>query len=429
MKAGATMRNWSGHVEFTSTGVTVPANLSELQLLVGSSARIRALGTAHSFNAIADTTGIHVSVAGLDSQIDIDSRASVAWVPAAMRYGEVARLLDAQGWAIPNMASLGHISVAGTIATGTHGSGDHNQTLSASVAGIEMVTAAGDLITITEGEPDFEGSVVALGALGVTTRVLLRIQPRFEVRQYVFDGVTHAALLDGFDEAFASAYSVSFFTCWAPDLTGKIWMKRREGVDASLPGEQLAGGSWMGGHLADAKRHPLPEHEAIHCTEQLGELLPWHEALPHFKLDFTPSSGDELQTEYLVPRAQAVRLLRSLESLAPRLHPHLHVSEIRTMRADNLWLSGAYGRDTVGIHFTWKKVPDALALLPEIHALLGGSAGRPHWGKLYAASPLSLIDRYPRFADFGALAHRMDPHGKFRNATLDALLSARVMPR
>lgn len=422
------MRNWSGHTEFASTGVAVPATLTELQSLVGSSARIKALGTAHSFNAIADTTGIHVSVAGLDSQIDIDSQASVAWVPAAMRYGEVARLLDDQGWAIPNMASLGHISVAGTIATGTHGSGDRNQTLSASVAGIELVSASGDLITLTDGEPDFEGSVVALGALGVTTRVLLRIQPRFEVRQYVFDGVTHAALLDGFDEAFASAYSVSFFTCWAPDLTGKIWMKRRAGVDALLTDEQLAGGAWMGGYLADAKRHPLPEHEAIHCTEQLGTRLPWHEALPHFKLDFTPSSGDELQTEYLVPRAQAVGLLRGLESLAPRLHPHLHVSEIRTMRADKLWLSGAYGRDTVGIHFTWKKVPEALALLPEIDALLGGATGRPHWGKLYAASPLSLIDRYPRFTDFGALTRRMDPHGKFRNATLDALLDAHGMP-
>ena len=418
------MRNWSGHVEFTSAGIESPPTTAELQWLVAGSDRIRALGTAHSFNAIADTIGVHVSVASLPGGIEIDAEQALAWVPAGMRYGEAARLLDAKGWAIPNMASLGHISVAGTIATGTHGSGDRNQTLSASVAGIELVTASGDLITITDGDPDFEGSVVALGALGVTTRVLLRIQPRFEIRQYVFDGVTHAALLDGFDEVFASAYSVSYFTCWAPDLTGKIWMKRREGVDAPLTAEQLAGGSWMGGHLADAKRHPLPEHEAIHCTEQLGELLPWHEALPHFKLDFTPSSGDELQTEYLVPRSEAVRLLGELESIAHRIHPHLHVSEIRTMRADNLWLSGANGRDTVGIHFTWKKVPDALALLPEIDAVLGGAAGRPHWGKLYAASPLSLIDRYPRFADFGALTRRMDPHGKFRNATLDALLDA-----
>ncbi len=422
------MRNWSGHVEFTSAGIESPPTTAELQWLVAGSDRIRALGTAHSFNAIADTIGVHVSVANLPRGIEIDAEQALAWVPAGMRYGEVARLLDAQGWAIPNMASLGHISVAGTIATGTHGSGDRNQTLSASVAGIELVTASGDLITITDGDPDFEGSVVALGALGVTTRVLLRIQPRFEIRQYVFDGVTHAALLDGFDEAFSSAYSVSFFTCWAPDLTGKIWMKRREGIDAPLAGEQLAGGSWMGGHLADAKRHPLPEHEAIHCTEQLGELLPWHEALPHFKLDFTPSSGDELQTEYLVPRSEAVRLLGELESIAHRIHPLLHVSEIRTMRADNLWLSGAHGRDTVGIHFTWKKVPDALALLPEIDAVLGGAAGRPHWGKLFAASPLSLIDRYPRFGDFGALTRRMDPHGKFRNATLDALLDAHGMP-
>ena len=419
------MRNWSGHVAFTSTRVEAPVTIGELQSLVAASPLIRALGTAHSFNAIADTAGVHVSVAGLASPIEIDADACVAWVPAGMRYGEAARLLDAQGWAVPNMASLGHISIAGTIATGTHGSGDRNQTLSASVAGIEMVTESGELITIAEADPDFEGSVVALGALGVTTRVLLRIEPRFEVRQFVFDGVTHAALLAGFDEAFSSAYSVSFFTCWAPDLTGKIWMKRREGFDAPLAREQLSGGPWLGGQLADGKRHPLPEHDAIHCTEQQGALLPWHEALPHFKLDFTPSSGDELQTEYLVPRSDAVRLLGELESLAPRIHPHLHVSEIRTMRADNLWLSGAHGRDTVGIHFTWKKVPDALELLPEIDELLGAAGGRPHWGKLYSASPESLAGRYPRFGDFAALANRMDPRGKFRNDNLDALLGAR----
>ena len=419
------MRNWSGHVEFTSARIESPPTTAELQSLVSGSDRIRALGTAHSFNAIADTIGVHVSVASLPGGIEIDAEQALAWVPAGMRYGEAARLLDARGWAVHNMASLGHISVAGTIATGTHGSGDRNPTLSASVAGLEMVTAAGDLISLTRDDPDFAGCVVALGALGVTTRVLLRVEPAYEVRQYVIDDVSHESLLTGFEDVFSSAYSVSFFTTWAADLTGKIWMKRREGRDAPLTSPQLAGEPWLGGRLAAAKRHPLPEHDAMHCTEQQGALLPWHEALPHFKLDFTPSSGDELQTEYLVPRDRAVGLLRELEALAPRIHPLLHVSEIRTMCADDLWLSGAYGRDTVGIHFTWKKVPEALGLLPEVDALLGPAGGRPHWGKLYDTGASRLADRYPRFDDFARLADKFDPGGKFRNQTLDTLLSSR----
>ena len=419
------MRNWSGHVEFTSERFESPSSVTALQALVSGSTTIRALGTAHSFNALADTTGVHVSVADLPGSLEVDSAKGLAWVPAGMRYGEAARLLDAQGWAVHNMASLGHISVAGTIATGTHGSGDRNPTLSASVAGLEMVTAAGDLLTITHDDPSFAGCVVALGALGVTTRVLLRVEPTFGIRQYVIDDVDHESLLAGFDDVFSSAYSVSFFTCWTPELTGKIWMKRREGRDAPLTDAQLAGEPWLGGHLATAKRHPLPEHDAMHCTEQQGALLPWHEALPHFKLDFTPSSGDELQTEYLVPRERAPGLLRDLEALAPRIHPLLHVSEIRTMCADELWLSGAYGRDTVGIHFTWKKVPEVLGLLPEIDALLGPAGGRPHWGKLYESDPAALASRYPRFDDFAGLVATFDPTGKFRNQTLDLLLGSR----
>ena len=414
------MRNWSEHVEFSAASFAEPGTLGDLQALVASSDRIRALGTAHSFNDIADTTGIHVSVAGLPRGIEIDASHDVARVSAGMRYGEAARLLHERGWAVHNMASLGHISVAGTIATGTHGSGDRNPTLSASVRGLEIVTATGDLARLSaETDPDgFAGTIVSLGALGVVTTVDLAIEPAFDIRQYVFDDVSHAALLADFDTTFGSAYSVSFFTCWAPGLVGQVWMKRRGDTD----GEWLEPGI-LDGTLADGKRHPLPGHDAIHCTEQGGVAGPWHERLPHFRLDFTPSSGDELQTEYLVPRDRAIAILRDLEVLAPRIHPLLHVSEIRTMCADDLWLSGAYGRDTVGIHFTWQRRPEVLGLLPDLDAFFAGRGGRPHWGKLYDASAASITTRYPRFADFVALVERMDPTGKFRNRTLDALLS------
>ncbi len=233
----------------------------------------------------------------------------------------------------------------------------------------------------------------------------------------MFDDVSHGALLDAFDQTFARAYSVSFFTCWAPGLVGQVWMKRRSDSDG-----EWAGGGLLDGRLADGKRHPLPGHDAVHCTEQGGAPGPWHERLPHFKLDFTPSSGDELQTEYLVPRDRAVELLADLELLAPRIHPLLHVSEIRTMRGDGLWLSGAFGRDTVGIHFTWQRRPEVVGILADLDDLFAGRGGRPHWGKLYDADPQAIASRYPRFADFATLAAEMDPSGTFRNRTLDGLL-------
>ena len=263
----------------------------------------------------------------------------------------------------------------------------------------------------------FAGSVVALGALGVTTRVALRIQPTFRVRQYVFDDIAHATVRERFDEAFGAAYSVSFFTTWAPELTGRAWVKGVDGVDPPWDVD-----AWLGGSLAAEERHPLPGHDAVNCTDQQGVPGPWHERLPHFRLDFTPSSGDELQTEYLVPRERSDAALDALERLAPRIHPLLHVSEIRTMCADDLWLSGAYGRDTVAVHFTWQKRPEVLALLPAIDEALGAEGGRPHWGKLYAADRDSLVARYPRFDDFAALVGRWDPTGRFGNAMLDDLL-------
>lgn len=414
------MRNWSGHVEFNATEVASPSSVAEVQTLVAASRRIHALGTGHSFNDLADTTGVHVMVSGLPASVEVDTDRQQARVTAGLRYGEMANLLHTQGWAVHNLASLGHISVAGTVATGTHGSGDRNATLSAAVRGLDVVTAGGDLIHVspTSHADTFDGWVVSLGALGVVTAVHLAVEPAFDVRQYVFDDVSHGALLESFDATFSAAYSVSFFTCWAPDLVGQVWMKRRVGAD-----DPWHGGPLLDGRPADGKRHPLPGHDAVNCTEQQGQPGPWHERLPHFRLDFTPSSGDELQTEYLVPRDQAVGLLRDLEALAPRIHPLLHVSEIRTMRADRLWLSGAYDRDTVGIHFTWQRRPEVLGILADLDALFAGRGGRPHWGKLYDAPTESLVARYPRFTDFARLVRDMDPTGKFRNATLAGLLS------
>lgn len=413
------MRNWSRNVTFSAGRSESPSSVGELRRLVATSTRIHALGTGHSFNEIADTSGVLVSLRGLPDDIDVDVDNGFAWLPSGMRYGEAARILDGRGLAMHNLASLGHISVGGSVATGTHGSGDRNLTLSAAVVRLEMVTAEGDLVVLSrDDDPDLiAGSIVGLGALGVVTRVGVLVQPRFDVRQYVIDDVPLDAVVHGFDEIFGSAYSVSFFTPWEPSRTGQVWMKRRDSDDL-MDGSR----TWAAGVIATQPRHPLGGHDPVNCTQQGGVAGPWHERLPHFRLDFTPSSGDELQTEYLVDRATAPDLLQALDAIAPRLAPLVQVSEVRTMRADDLWLSGAYGRDTVGMHFTWRRMPEVLDILPELDELLGQGDGRPHWGKLFRTRPDALAQRYPRFDDFRELADRMDPDRKFRNDFLDALL-------
>ncbi len=407
--------NWSGNITFAAQSLQTPTSIAELQACVARHDSVRAIGTAHCFNDIADTRGVQVSVAGLTTPLEIDSAAGTAWVPAAMKYGELAMALEPHGLAVHNIASLGHISVAGAVITGTHGSGDANGTLSSTVRGLELVTASGDLRVIDEASSELAGSVVGLGLLGVITRVKLAVVPAFDIAQTIVDDVPHASVTEHFDAIFSSAYSVSFFTTWGPNDLGQLWIKQR-------PEEPWSHETWMGGQLATVKRHPLPGHDPIHCTEQLSVVGPSYERLPHFKLEFTPSSGDELQTEYLVPRSEAVRLLTGLSELSPRIHPLLHISEIRTMAADDLWLSGACGRDTVGIHFTWKKVPEVRALLPMVDEYFAPASGRPHWGKLFTSHAIG--DRYPRFGDFVDLVEGHDPHGKFANDWWRAVVSS-----
>ncbi len=416
--AAGRLANWAGNVVFTAGRVHRPRTIEELQALVAASEQIHAIGTGHSFSRVADTPGVLVSVADLPTVIDIDpGRASVR-VSAGVRYGELAVRLQAAGFALHNLASLPHISVAGACATATHGSGDRNGNLATAVSAIEMVTAAGELAVLRRDRDSgvFPGAVVGLGALGVVTSMTLDIVPAFDVRQYVYEGLPAAQLNASFEEIFSSGYSVSVFTDWQGPLHNQVWVKCRAGPAAAAPPRQR----WMGARLADGPRHPVPGMPAGNCTEQQGSPGPWHERLPHFRLDFTPSSGAELQSEYLVPRQLGVAALEAIASLHERLAPVLQISEIRTVAPDNLWMSPSYRRDTVGLHFTW--VNDVRAVTPVIAAIeerLAPMAARPHWGKLFRIAAPAVTALYERSPDFAALLRHRDPAGKFRNDFID----------
>jgi len=404
-------RNWAGNVEFRAPRFAEPTTVDELAELVQSASRVRAVGSRHTFSALADSDDLMVSVEGLPGAATVHAERGTASVPAGMRYAEAARELDAAGWALGAMASLPHITVAGAIATGTHGSGDAAGSLSDAVVALDILRADGDLVTVRRGDPDFAGAVVALGSLGIVTRVEFAVEPSYRMTQVVDRGLPWDTALDDLAAVMGSADSVSLFTRWDDaERIDQVWRKTRgDRAPAVLPGA----------HRAGEAGHPLPGGPAENCTDQTGASGPWFERLPHFRAEFTPSHGEELQSEFFVPRDHAVEAIQAVRTLGPQLQALLYVSEIRSIRADELWLSGAYGRDTIGIHFTWRRdVPAVRALVPTIEAALAPFDARPHWGKVFTAEPEALARVYPRWADFAELRERWDPRGVFRNAQL-----------
>ncbi|HWD78293.1 MAG TPA: D-arabinono-1,4-lactone oxidase [Kribbella sp.] len=406
--------NWAGNVEFASEPQR-PRTIGELQELVAGSEKVRVLGTGHSFNRIADTTGTLVSVQELPQVIEVgEPGGNSVTVSAGTRYGEITAALQAQGLALHNLGSLPHISVAGACSTGTHGSGDTNGPLADAVNAITFVNAGGELVTLTRDDPDFAGSIVSLGALGVTVSLTLDVQPSYQISQVVYDALPVDRLQSDFADVMSSAYSVSAFTDWVdPDVM--VWRKRRELTEPDP--------EWLGARLADGARHPIKVMPAGYATQQGGVPGPWNERLPHFRLEFTPSNGDELQSEYFVARERAAEAVDVLRSLGKRFAPVIQVSEVRTIAADDLWLSPSQGRDTVALHFTW--IQDEAAVRPvvaELEEALAHLDVRPHWGKVFAADATTLAERYPKVKDFIALADRYDPAGKFRNEYLDTFL-------
>jgi xylitol oxidase len=391
-----------------------PETLDELRAIVATAAEIRVLGTRHSFNEMAQAADV-VSLAGLGGELHVDRAAGTATVGAATTYAELAAALAPHGLALANLASLPHISVGGAIATATHGSGDANGNLATAVAGLELVTSSGDLLTTARGDPDFDGLVVGLGALGAVTRVTLDVEPAYEMRQRVYEGLAWDALEEHFGEITASGDSVSVFSTLG-DATEQVWVKRR------VTGEpEHAPPDLFGAPAATVEHHPILGLDPVHATAQLGRPGPWWDRLPHFRAGFVPSVGEELQAEYLVPREQAIPAIRTVRALADRIRPLLAVSEIRTVTADRLWLSPQYGRAAVGIHFTLR--PDRRAverMLRDVEPALAEHDARPHWGKLFLAGAEAIAPRYERLADFAELAARLDPRSAFRNDWLRA---------
>jgi alditol oxidase len=408
-------RNWSGNHVFEARRIHRPATVDEARRIVSASQKIHALGARHSFNGVADSSGDLIDLSGVDPQITVDPDRRTVTVGAAATYGVLAAHLHTHGWALHNMASLPHISVAGAVSTGTHGSGDEHGSLPTAVAGLEMVTASGDLIDLGRGRAGFDGIVVGLGAFGVITRMTLDIEPSYDMRQDAFAGLSWAAVLADLDAITSTASSFSLMTFWSGETVSRLWIKTR--LTDGRP--QEASAAHVGASPASTPLELRPGDGPVTLTP-FGVPGPWFERLIHLGADQEPGPREQIQSEYLLPRANAAAAFAKLRAMGDRIDPHLFISEIRTMAGDRLWLSPAYGGDTVAIHFTWKREPDAVAALTaEIEDMLLPLGGRPHWGKVIHTPAARLAPLYPRMQAFRDLARSYDSHGKFRNAFLE----------
>ncbi len=418
-ESSAVGSNWAGNYAYGATALHEPADVEELRRIVASagdrSGRLRVLGSRHSFSDIADSAEL-ISVRRWPIDLIVAADRQTVSFNAGASYGHVADALKVHGLAIHNLASLPHISVGGAVATATHGSGDGNGNLAAAVAALEFVTSTGDLVTVARGDDDFDGMVVGLGALGAVTRISLDVQPAFDVSQTVYQSLSWDALIDDFDAVSAAGYSVSIFTTWGLDA-GDLWVKSRCDPEQEFLSDSPA--ELFGAPAASGDCHPIPGESAETCTAQQGEIGAWSDRLAHFRMGFVPSSGNEIQSEFLVPRRHAIAAIQAMRALAATIEPHLLIAEIRTIAADSLWMSPQFETDSIGFHFTWK--PDAIAVLRvlrDVEAALRPFGARPHWGKVSLADAAEIRTLYPRHGEFVKLAQRLDPHGVFTNAWL-----------
>lgn len=411
------LKNWAGNLTFGTGNVFYPKTLEEVRTLVKQHAKIKVLGTRHCFNNIADSTDNLLSTKDLNKVIGIAPDKKTVTVEGGIKYGELAPYLHQKGYALHNLASLPHISVAGSITTATHGSGIKNGNLASAVTGLEIVAADGSIAHLSK-DTDHEklnAAVVGLGALGVITKVTLQIQPTYMVRQNVFIGLPMEQLKNNFEKIMSAGYSVSLFTDWQTNNINEVWVKSRVGVDSDKVSPEF-----YGAKAATKNVHPIIALDAKNCTEQMGVPGPWHERLPHFKMGFTPSSGKELQSEYFVPVHHAIEAIQAVHKLGKQIGPHLFITEIRAIAADELWMSPCHQQISVAIHFTWKQETEAvLKLLPTIEKELAPFNARPHWGKVFTMQPKVLESRYEKLAAFKKLVAEYDPQGKFRNGFLN----------
>ena len=356
--------NWSNNIEFTAkTALEKPSTADELATLIRDTRRsVKVVGTAHSFNDIADTDGIQISLANFQN-ISIDPSRMMVKFGGGVTYISLIKALAAEKMALQNLPSLPHINVVGSVVTGTHGSGMQNQAMGALVSEFAFVDASGAQRRLTREhhEGEFYRYLHSFGALGVIYEMTMDIEPEYGVAKCVYQDVPWDFLKDkeAYNELNQRHEYISYFTDWKEEKMTSIWIGSRYNPQ-NISYEDLLAQSYLDtcpptyleGTLTQ-KIHPVPGRSSDPCVESGYGM--WNDKIYHFKPDKPPSSdGDEIQTEFFVKYADMPAAVAELYSNAALFRDFVQITEIRGVERDSIPLSPAKEQDVMGIHFTWK---------------------------------------------------------------------------
>lgn len=428
--SGTVWRNWAGNQQCAPAAVERPATEEDLVRAVKASAgagrTVKAVGSGHSFTDVACTGGVQLRLDRYDRVVGVDRERARVTVQAGCVLGRLNEVLARLGLALPNLGDVAYQTVAGAISTGTHGTGRALGGLQTQVVAMELVTADGSVLSLSEDDADLLGAArVGLGALGVVSTVTLQCVPAFRLHA-VEEPMRLTAVLASLDELVAAHDHFEFF--WVPH-TGWALTKRNDRTERPEGGRPR----WR-----EWRDTVLYENVAFGAACRLGR---WRPDLVPRLAKAVPSGGRSeyvarsdrvftsprhvrfLEMEYAIPRAEAAGVVARVKELVDSAG--LRVSfpvEVRFTAPDDAWLSTAHGRESayVAVH-AYAGTPHE-QYFRGVEAIVDSVGGRPHWGKLHAQTAATLRSRYPRFDDFCALRRRLDPEGRFSNPYLDRVL-------
>ena len=435
-----TWRNWAGNQVAHPVRIERPRSEEEVVGLVRSAAaegrKVRVVGAGHSFSAIAVTDEVLVTLDDFASVVSLDRDSGLARVEAGMRLFNLNPLLDVAGLAMPNLGDIAYQSVAGAIATSTHGTGLGFQSIAAGVVGLRMVTADGSVLVCDEQQnPEMlQVARVGLGALGIVTEVTLQCVPAFNL-QAREEVMNIDDLLSNFDEFAENTDHTEFF--WMPHTKNAL-LKRNTRTQEEPPPPRnrrhAARRKWK--HF---KNKELLENVAFGAMNHLGRLRP--SLVPRFNAMMVPDEGSAnyittsyevfasprrvhfYEMEYAVARQDGLEAFRQVQALIDTLdHPVSFPLEVRVLGADDISLSTASGRDTIYIAVHMFHGTEYEQYFRGVEAIMNQFEGRPHWGKLHYQTAETLAGRYPRWGEFQALRSRLDPSGMFTNEEITKVL-------
>jgi FAD-linked oxidoreductase len=435
MAASTRWTNWARNQSCRPAEICRPDSLEALRRRVGEARaagrKLRLAGAGHSWSPLACTDGCLISLSRLDRVVEIDAAARTATVEAGMSMGRLVEALDEQGLALPTIGGMLRQSVGGTIATATHGTGAAYGNLATAVTRLESLTPAGELRSWTADASGFHGAVVSLGALGPVVRLTLQCEPAFGVRSEEYP-LPIEGLVRHLDQYLAENDYFQFFDlvhteraylfCMNRDAAGMAaksrWRRLREWVAAGMETLSSSAAMWLTDKLPLAI--PLSQKVALVTLlsgkTRLGRSF---EVLSHENIGFRYR-----ELEVAIPRERAAEAVRAVRKMVKDqgLRVDMPIT-YRFVKADGLWLSPAYGRDTCYVSFATARRDPAFveSFFDEAERLMRRFDGRPHWGKCFSSKREYFQRAYPKWQDFDALRARLDPERAYANDMIDAL--------